>query len=291
MSPSTSSGQAEVAIVTDSTADLDPADAAARGIDVVPLFVNFGDTRFRDRVELSLDEFYRKLASLKVLPTTAQPTPAMFEDAYRPHVEAGRPVVCVTCMSTLSGTNNAANTAAKAFPGAEIHVFDSESVAGGLALLAQHAAEIANAGGDAHAVLAALEHDRSVMRGFATIPDLSHAVRTGRVSRAQAFIGSLVKIVPVLRVGGGKLEEYARVRTFARAIDTMVEAAALEANKADGARLAVIHSRAADLAASITAQLRAKITTTPHSFELLEAGPVIGTHAGQGAVGIFVIPG
>jgi DegV family protein with EDD domain len=289
MNPSTSSGH--VAIVTDSTADLDPADAAARGIEVVPLFVNFGDTRYRDRVELSLDEFYRKLASLKVLPTTAQPTPAMFEDAYRPNVQAGRPVVCITCMSTLSGTNNAANTAAKAFPNAEIHVFDSESVAGGLALLAQHAAEIVAAGGDAQAVLAALARDRSVMRGFATIPDLSHAVRTGRVSRAQAFIGSLVKIVPVLRVGGGKLEEYARVRTFARAIETMVAAAALEANKADGARLAVIHSRAADLATTIAAQLREKITTVPHSFEQLEAGPVIGTHAGQGAVGIFVIPG
>jgi DegV family protein with EDD domain len=280
-----------VAIVTDSTADLDPGDAAARGIEVVPLFVNFGDTRYRDRVELSLEEFYRKLASLKVLPTTAQPTPAMFEDAYRPNVEAGRAVVCITCMSTLSGTNNAANTAAKAFPNAEIHVFDSESVAGGLALLAQHAVEVAGAGGDAQAVLAALEHDRSVLRGFATIPDLSHAVRTGRVSRAQAFIGSLVKIVPVLRVGGGKLEEYARVRTFARAIDTMVDAAALEANKADGARLAVIHSRAAELASTITSHLREKITTVPHSFELLEAGPVIGTHAGQGAVGIFVIPG
>jgi fatty acid kinase fatty acid binding subunit len=290
VNPSTSSGQA-VAIVTDSTADLDPADAAARGIEVVPLFVNFGDTRYRDRVELSLDEFYRKLASLKVLPTTAQPTPAMFEDAYRPNVEAGRPVVCITCMSTLSGTNNAANTAAKAFANAEIHVFDSESVAGGLALLAQHAAEIAGAGGDAQSVLAALERDRAVLRGFATIPDLSHAVRTGRVSRAQAFIGSLVKIVPVLRVGGGKLEEYARVRTFSRAIDTMVDAAALEANKAHGARLAVIHSRAADLATTITARLREKITTVPHSFEQLEAGPVIGTHAGQGAVGIFVIPG
>jgi DegV family protein with EDD domain len=225
------------------------------------------------------------------LPTTAQPTPAMFEDAYRPNVEAGRPVVCITCMGTLSGTNNAANIAAKAFPSAEVHVFDSGSVAGGLALLAQHAAEVAGAGGDAQAVLATLERDRAVLRGFATIPDLSHAVRTGRVSRAQAFIGSLVKIVPVLRVGDGKLEEYARVRTFARAIDTMVDAAALEANKADGARLAVIHSRAAELATTITAQLRAKITTVPHSFELLEAGPVIGTHAGQGAVGIFVIPG
>lgn len=282
---------ANIAIVTDSTADLDPADAAARGIDVVPLFVNFGDARYRDRIELSLDEFYRKLASLKVLPTTAQPTPAMFEDAFRPHVTAGRAIVCLTIMGSLSGTINAANTAAQAFPGAEIHVVDSESVAGGLALLAQRASEVARAGGDAAAVLGALARDKAVLRGFATIPDLSHAVRTGRVSRAQAFIGSLVKIVPVLRIERGKVEEHARVRTFARAVDTMVDAAALEANKADGARLCVIHSHAADSAATIIAKLREKITTAGASIELLEAGPVLGTHAGQGAVGIFVIPG
>ena len=280
-----------VAIVTDSTADLDPADAAARGIDVVPLFVNFGDARYRDRVELSLDEFYRKLASLKVLPTTAQPTPAMFEDAFRPHVDAGRPVVCLTLMGSLSGTLNAANTAAQAFPGAEIHVVDSETVAGGLALLAQSASEVAQGGGDAATVLARVTRDKAALRGFATIPDLSHAVRTGRVSRAQAFIGSLVKIVPVLRIEHGKVEEHARVRTFARAIDSMVDAAALEANKADGARLCVIHSHAAETAASVIAKLREKITTAAPSVELLEAGPVLGTHAGQGAVGIFVISG
>jgi DegV family protein with EDD domain len=282
---------ANVAIVTDSTADLDAADAQARGISVVPLFVNFGDARFRDRIDLSLDEFYRKLASLSVLPTTSQPTPAMFEDAFRPHAEAGRPIVCLTIMSSLSGTINAANTAAQSFPGAEIHVVDSETAAGGQALQVQHASDVARAGGDVGAVLAALARDREVLRGFATIPDLSHAVRTGRVSRAQAFIGSLVKIVPVLRIERGKIEEHARVRTFARAIDTMVDAAAAEANKADGARICIIHSHAPELAASIIEKLRAKTTTTPHSVEQLEAGPVIGTHAGPGAVGIFVIPG
>jgi DegV family protein with EDD domain len=281
----------EVAIVTDSTADLDAADAQARGIAVVPLFVNFGDARFRDRIDLSLEEFYRKLASLTVLPTTSQPTPAMFEDAFRPFVEAGRPIVCLTIMSSLSGTINAANAAAQAFPGAEIHVVDSETAAGGQALQVQHASDVARAGGDMQAVLAALARDRATLRGFASIPDLSHAVRTGRVSRTQAFIGSLVKIVPVLRIERGKVEEHARVRTFARAIDTMVDAAATEANKADGARICVIHSHAADLAESVIAKLRAKLTTTPHSVAQLEAGPVIGTHAGPGAVGIFVIPG
>jgi fatty acid kinase fatty acid binding subunit len=286
MNPSTSSGQA-VAVVTDSTSDL----ASGDGIDVVPLFVNFGDTRFRDRIDLSLDEFYRKLASLKVLPTTAQPTPAMFEDAYRPHVEAGRPIVCITIMASLSGTNNAANTAAKSFPNAEIHVVDSATVAGGLALQAQHARDVARAGGDAQAVLTALARDREVLRGFVTVPDLSHAVRTGRVSRTQAFVGSLVKIVPVLRLDSGKVQEHARVRTYARALDTCVDAAVAEANKADGARLCVIHSHAADEAARVVGKLREKITTKPAAFEQLEAGPVLGTHAGQGAIGIFVIPG
>jgi DegV family protein with EDD domain len=291
MNDTTNAANTRVAIVTDSTADLGAADAQARGIDVVPLFVNFGDVRYKDNVELTRDEFYRKLATEKALPTTAQPTPAMFEDAFRPHVQAGVPVVCLTIMGSLSGTINAANTAAQAFPGAEIHVVDSETVAGGLALLAQHASDVARAGGDAQAVLAALARDIAVLRGFASIPDLSHAVRTGRVSRAQAFVGSLVKIVPVLRIGQGKVEEQARVRTFARALETMIDAAAAEANKADGARVCVIHSHAGDEAARVFAKLREKITTTPFGIEQLEAGPVIGTHAGQGAVGIFVIPG
>jgi DegV family protein with EDD domain len=287
----TAAGRPGVAIVTDSTADLDAADARERFIDVVPLFVNFGDVRYKDNVELTRDEFYRKLAAEKALPTTAQPTPAMFEDAFRPHAEAGRPVVCVTIMGSLSGTLNAANTAAQAFPGATIHVVDSDTVAGGLALLAQHASEVARDTNDVDAVLATLNHDRAVLRGFATIPDLSHAVRTGRVSRAQAFVGSLVKIVPVLRIEHGKVEEHARVRTFARAIDAMVDAVAAEANKADGARICVIHSHAADDAARVVAKLHEKITTAPAQFEQLEAGPVLGTHAGQGAVGTFVIPG
>ncbi|HEY4442382.1 MAG TPA: DegV family protein [Candidatus Elarobacter sp.] len=280
-----------VAIVTDSTADLDPADARARGIDVVPLFVNFGDARFRDRIDLSLEEFYRKLASLSVLPTTAQPTPALFEDAFRPHVEAGRAVVCVTIMGSLSGTINAANTAAQSFPGATIAVVDSESVAGGLALLAQHASDVARGGADFETVLASLRADIAALRGFATLPDLSHAVRTGRVSRAQAFVGSLVKIVPVLRIDRGAVAEHARVRSFARALDTMVDAAAELANERDGARICVIHSHAAETGERVATALQAKLTTTPAQFERLEAGPVIGTHAGPGAVGVFVIPG
>jgi len=289
MVPSTSSGQ--VAIVTDSTSDLEPADAQARGIAVVPLFANFGDRRYRDGIDLSREEFYARLASEKDLPTTSQPTPAMFEEAFRPHVEAGRAIVCITIMASLSGTINAATTAARSFPGADIRVVDSGTVAGGLALQAQHASDLAHAGLDAAAIVDALAVDYERGRGFATVPDLSHAVRTGRVSRAQAFLGSALKIVPVLRIDSGKIAEHARVRTFARALDTMVDAAAEQANAADGAYVCVIHARAGDEAARVTQQLREKIVRTPKLVETLEAGPVIGTHAGAGALGIFVIPG
>ena len=107
-----------VAVVTDSTSELDPLMQTRCGIEVVPLFVNFGDARFRDTIDLTRDAFYDKLCDEKELPTTSQPTAAMFEDVFRPHVEAGRAVVCLTIMSLLSGTINAATAAAQQFPGA-----------------------------------------------------------------------------------------------------------------------------------------------------------------------------
>ena len=281
---------AAVAVITDSTSDLDAATQAATGIGVVPLFVHFGDTRYRDSVDLSRDDFYAKLRGETQLPTTSQPTPAMFEDAFRPHVEADRPIVCLTIMASLSGTINAATAAAKTFAGADIRIVDSGNVSGGLYLQARHAAELSGAGADAGTIVAALERDRDIERGYATIPDLSHVVRTGRVSRAQAFIGSLVKIVPVLRFGAGRIEEEARVRTFARAQEMMVAAAARDANAGPGARVCVIHTRAEALAQTLAKRLQERIVTDVHAFDLIEAGPVIGTHAGAGAAGIFVLP-
>lgn len=281
---------AAVAVVTDSTSDLDAAFAARAGIDVVPLFVHFGDVRYRDSIDLSRDAFYEKLRDDVALPATAQPTPAMFEDAFRPHVAAGRAVVCVTIMSALSGTINAATAAARQFPDARIHIVDSGSVSGGLALQALHAAALAQSGAAAPAIVTALALDRERGRGYATIPDLTHAVRTGRVSRAQSFVGSLVKIVPVLRLDSGRVDEAARVRTFARAQETMIDSAAHDADVPGGARVCVVHTRAPELAASIAERLRARLSAPPISFDVLEAGPVIGTHAGAGAAGIFVLP-
>lgn len=282
---------AGVAVVTDSTSDLDPALRQRHGIAVVPIFVNFGAQSYRDTVDLSRDDFYAKLTSTKDLPSTTQPTPAMFEETFRPLVDAGNTVICLTIMASLSGTFSAATAAAAAFPPASVHVVDSESVTGGLALQAMRAAALARSGAGAAAILDTLVADRARQRGYATVPDLSYAVRNGRISQAQAFMGSLVRIVPVLRIDGGQIGQEARVRTFARAQEVMIASATRSIGDPLAARVCVIHTRAPDLAATIERRLRAGIATALRSVEIVEAGPAIATHAGPGAVGIFIAPG
>lgn len=276
-----------VAVVTDSTSDIEPARAEELGIDVVPLFVIFGDKSFRDYVDLSRRDFYVKLASETVLPTTSQPTAQMFEDAFRPHVEAGDEIVCVVISSKLSGTINAARSAAQQFPGAKIAIVDSESVAGGLGMQALHARDLAKNGASVDAILKALEREKTTQHLYACIPDLSHVVRTGRIGKARAAIGTLMKIVPVIALKNGEVVAEAQVRTMNRAQQTMIDLSLKNITDVSKARFRVMHTNAPDLAQSILERLRAQLDAEPAMLDVLEAGPVIATHGGSGAVGIF----
>ncbi len=285
--------QPQVAIVTDSTSDLEPAYAATLGIDVVPLYVLFGDKQYRDYLDLSRRDFYAKFAAESILPTTSQPTAQAFADAFRPHVEAGAPIVCIAVSTGLSGTLNAASAGAAQFPGAKIALFDSRSASGGLGLYARHAAELARGGASFEEIVASIERMRETQYMNVTIPDLTHTVRTGRISRAQAFIGGLLKIVPVLRLGklDGKVEEEARVRTFARAQETMIANAVEHSGVAANARISVVHTNAPALGAAVAEKIRARLPVAPKVLEVVEAGPVIAVHVGQGALAIFTFPG
>ncbi len=281
-----------VAVVTDSTADVPSGRAAQLGIVVVPLFVNFGDERFRDGVELSRADFYRRLGAGGPLPTTSQPTAAAFEAAYAPCVRAGREIVSIHIMPRLSGTINAARAGAAPFPGAPIHLVDSANVSGGCALLVLHAAELACGGAGAETILTALEGDKDRQSGYCVLADLSHAVRTGRLGRAQAALGSVFKIVPVLRVGRGEIETAARVRTFERAQEALIAStlADLGADTA-AARIAVVHANALESGRRLLERLRERLPAPPQTLEFIEAGPAIAVHCGSGALAIFSIAG
>ncbi len=277
-----------VAIVTDSTSDIEPARARELGIEVVPLFVVFGDRSYRDYVDLSRREFYEKLASEPVLPTTSQPSAQMFEDAFRPHVQAGSDVVCIVISAKLSGTINAARAAAQQFPDARIAVVDSESVAGGLGMHVLHACALAQAGASVETILQAVEREKRTQHLYACIPDLSHVVRTGRIGKARAVIGTLMKIVPVIALEGGEVVAEAQVRTMGRAQQTMIDLSLQPISDVSKARFLVMHTNAPELAKNILERVRVHLgDAEPQMLDVLEAGPVIATHGGPGAVGIF----
>jgi DegV family protein with EDD domain len=280
-----------VAIVTDSTSDIDPSRAQEFGVTVVPLFVIFGDRRFRDRIDLSRVQFYEMLRTEQALPETSQPTSQMFEDAFRPLASAGNDVLCITISSHLSGTINAARAAAQQLSGAKIEIYDSQSVAGGLGMMVLHARDLAQHGASVEEIVAALDRDRSAQRLFACIPDLSHLQRMGRIGRARAALGTLMKIVPVLSLKDGAVEAAAQVRTFTRAREAMLDLTLQAAGDPANARFLVMHTSAPDLAEHVMVELQHRLAgVQPRMLSIAEAGPVIATHAGVGAVGTFVSP-
>lgn len=281
-----------VAIVTDSTSDIEPAKAAELGISVVPLFVLFGERGYKDYVELSRGEFYHKLQNEPVLPITSQPTAAMYEEAFKPLAEAGNDILCIAISSHLSGTMNSALAGAERFPDARITIYDSESVAGGLGMMVLRARELAAGGASVRDIVAELDRWRVTQRLYACIPDLSHLQRTGRIGKARAVLGSLMKIVPVLALKDGQVAAEAQVRTFARAQETMLDLLVAVAPNPASARFLVVHTNAPHLAEAAMTKLRQRLNgVQPRTLEIWEAGPVIATHAGAGAVGAFVAQG
>lgn len=276
-----------VAIVTDSTSDIDPPRALELGIDVVPLFVIFGERSYRDYVDLSRAEFYERLGAGPMLPTTSQPTVAMFEEVFAKRTSWGDEVVCVLISQTLSGTINAAGSAVALVPGAQIHLVDSQTVAGGLRMQVEQAVRLKADGASGSEIVEALRSNLRTQRLYAVAPDLSHLERTGRIGKAKAALGTLLRIVPVLRLVQGAVEIEAQVRTFTRAQDAMIEAALRSVSESRYARLMVMHTKAPALAQRVAATLEGRLPGAPRSLEIVEAGPVIAAHAGPGAVGVF----
>ena len=281
-----------VAIVTDSTSDLEPGAPRSEDIAVVPLFIVFGDRSYKDCIELSREEFYRKLSSESALPSTSQPTAALFEEAFAAPVAAGDDVLCIVVSSHLSGTINSAMAAAQRYPGARIEVYDSKTVAGGLGMMVQHARNLARRGASLSAIVESLDLWRRGQHLYACLPDLSHLQRTGRIGAAQAALGTMMKIVPVLTIEDGKVAAKAQVRTFARAQETMLDLILKSAPPVPDAQFIVMHTNAPSLAQAAEKRLRERLGgEQPARLEIWEAGPVIAAHGGPGAVGVFVARG
>ncbi|MDH3499965.1 MAG: DegV family protein [Acidimicrobiia bacterium] len=271
-----------IRIVTDSSADL-PSDLVARhGIVVVPLTIRFGDEEYVDGQDLDRSAFWPKLTASEVLPETAAPPAGMFQDAFLDLAEGGATgVVAVTLSSHVSGTyQSAAIAAEKVADTIPVTVADSESVSMATGFQVLEAARAAAAGRSLTEVVATTAACRSTTNIFATLDTLEFLKRGGRVGNAAAFFGSLLNVKPLITFAGGAVAAAGRARTRSKAVAAVV---AHVAGLGEIEELAVLHGSVPDLEA-FTDMLAVHVDRD-RMFPA-ELGPVVGTHAGPGVIGV-----
>ena len=273
-----------IRIIVDSTADMVP-EVAAR-VKTVPLTVHFGEAEYISGVDIDSQKFYEMLVESDVLPTTSQPTPFAFEEVFREAVEAGDEVVCLTCASKLSGTNQSANIAAAEFPG-KVHVVDSGTIAIGLGILAEHALYLLDKGLNAEEIVWKLLQKREKVRLLALVDTLEYLKKGGRISATVAFAGGMLNIKPVITLDGGEIKVLGKARGSRQGNNLLVQ----EIEKAGG----VDFSRPLLLGYTglSDALLRKYVSDSAQLWQKARAelpvaivGSVVGTHVGPGAVAV-----
>ena len=281
-----------VAVVTDSTSYLPEDVLAANQIGVVSLYVNYGGGRTDREVDVTdYDAFFEEMRTSEPLPTTSQPSVGDFMAAYEPLLAEGASIVSVHISGGISGTHESARQAAEQLErdgkgGERVQVIDSETVAGGLGLVVLAAARCALAGGDAEAVAQAAAAARAELKIWFAVDTLEFFKRSGRIGGASAWVGSTLKIKPILSLER-ELVPIERVRTGRRAFERLVDYA--RQRKESGADAWVVqHIQAHDQADQLADRCREIFGREPEFIS--EIGAVLGAHAGPGLLGVGGIP-
>lgn len=272
-----------VRIVTDSTADIPPALVEEMQITVVPLFVIFGEEVFRDGVDLTAEEFFRRLRSSTALPRTSQPPPAAFVQVYEDLVNPDG-ILSIHLSSRFSGTFDTARAAARVLEGrCRAEVVDSGSVSMGVGLAVLAAARVAKAGGTIDECLAAARSIVEREEVLVTVETLEYLRRGGRIGRAQAFLGGLLNLQPILTIREGETYPLARTRTRMKALDRIIELAAERGVE----QAAVMDATTPEDADYLASALRERFPAA--AIFQGRIGPVVGVHGGPGIVGMAVV--
>jgi len=274
----------KVAIVTDSTSSLTQAMGQEYGIHVVPVYLTFGTQTYRDGVDLDAEQFYRLLRGSKQLPTTSQPSVFDFVQVYTTLSKQTEAIVSIHLSHKMSATLDSAWAAAKQLPDVPIHVIDSRSTSLGLGLMAIAAANASAAGQDAAGVVLLVEGLIPKMHVIFTVETLEYLRKGGRIGGATALLGIALSIKPVLYLRDGQTEPLEKPRTRKRAVQRVLSLMAERVGSHETVHAAVLHCAAPGEAQALAEQVAARF----HCAEVLttEAGPIIGTHAGPGTLGV-----
>jgi len=278
-----------IKIVTDSTAYLPEATVQEHDVKVVPLYVHFADTGFKEGRDLSTADFYTRLKDAAELPTTSQPSAGEFKEVFQELVEAGHEVVTLTISSKLSGTWNSAMAAKEMLPGNGISIVDSLSTSAGLQLMVQEAIQAAAAGATRQEIVDRVEEMTEKMRLLFVVDTLEYLAKGGRIGNASAFLGTLLKVKPILFLQDGAIEPLEKVRSKRKAQARMLNL--IEEYLGDHgpqAKVALAQALVPDEAQALALELQGRLGCCEPGIS--EIGPVIGTHTGPGVIGIAACP-
>jgi DegV family protein with EDD domain len=274
----------QVAVVTDSTADFAAISPVDLNLTVVPLTVNWGKDVLRDGVDIAARELYARLRHDSATPHTAAPPLGIFEDLYQRLLGSHDAVVSIHLSSRLSGTYSVALTAARNVEAGRIRVLDSTTTSVGLGWLAGRAAELAATGATTETIQQEVIGLIPRLRLFLTLDTLEFLRRGGRIGRAQAFLGGLLKVKPILQFRDGEVLPIERVRARASAVRRLAE---LAGDVRAAQSVAIVHGDCPDEAAA----LRNVLTGGNDEIPLIETGAILATHTGPGLLGVGWIVG
>jgi len=274
-----------VRIVADTTTGMPPEMLAARGIPLIPQIVVFGEQSFRDDSELDTATFLAKLRAAAQLPKTAAPPPPLYHPILDAARAAGESVIVVAPSGKVSGTVRSALTAAQEYPGLDVRVVDSQTVAGNLATLVLQADDWAKQGLSADEIVARLEALIPRGRIYFLVDTLEYLAKGGRIGGAKALLGELLQVKPILTMRDGQVEPYEQSRTRRKALARLGEIVQEQCPQGDQSRLVIMHADAAEDAALLAADLQARFGLSgPVPVYLLP--PAIVVHVGPGAMGV-----
>ena len=273
-----------VKIITDSTADIPSSLVQALDITVVPSYVTFGTQSYLDGVELTREQYYEKLTSSKLIPSTAAPPPAFYERVYRTAAEESEEIVSIHVSPNYSGIYSAAKVGASEVTGARVAVIDSANASMGYGWIVVAAAEAAQRGASYEEILALVEGMIPRAWVLAALGTLEFLYRGGRVGWAQALVGTLLRIKPILEIRLGEINLLERARTTKTALSRLL---ALVQDLGPLERIIVLHTNAHDLACEFADELQKH---HPEWTRLIgHVGVTIASHAGPGTVGVACI--
>lgn len=280
----------KIAIVTDSTAYLPEEIISTYHINVVPLVVIWGEETFLDNVEMGPEEFYKRLSTAAQMPSTSQPTILAFYDIFKKLHAEGYDILTIVISSALSGTLDSAFQAKKMLPDVNIALVDSQSTSLPMAFMVLAAARAAKTGMPLEECVKVVETVRDHTQVFFALDTLEFLHRGGRIGGASRFLGTALKLKPILILEDGKIEALEKVRTSKRAHERLIELVEAEvSNKSPINFLGVVHAAAEETAQELLKVIEQKFEPDELMFATLS--PVLGTHTGPGTIGIAYVAG